>query len=123
MIRTGYFHVVSHKSVFTAVVSSDVNARVEGIGSYYTGGGGQIFQDILFAENGRNHFNFLFGRTQVVRRAFTGDDCLSQMIELVLQDYNKRDIIVFHYKGFLFVVQMGKIEGTGNGAFKLEKAG
>ena len=61
MVRVGDGHIVDEKSVFVAVPASDVDAGIERVRGHDAGHGGEVFQHVLFAENGRNPFESLDG--------------------------------------------------------------
>ena len=83
MVRVGDGHVVDEKTVLVAVSAADVDAGIEGVRGHDAGYGGQVFQHVLFAEDGRDPFDSFDGGEDSPAGREGRDDDFFQVVQFV----------------------------------------
>lgn len=106
MVRVGDGHIVDEKSVFVAVPASDVDAGIERVRGHDAGHGGEVFQHVLFAENGRNPFDSLDGGEDSPASREGGDDDFFQVVLFVTQGNDEGCVAFVEFVIFFFIVDV-----------------
>lgn len=106
MVRVGDGHIVDEKSVFVAVPASDVDAGIERVRGHDAGHGGEVFQHVLFAENGRNPFDSLDGGEDSPASREGGDDDFFQVVLFVAQGNDEGCVAFVEFVSFFFIVDV-----------------
>ena len=117
MVRVGDGHIVDEKSVFVAVSASDVDAGIECVRGYDAGHGGEVFQYVLFTENGWDPLDSFDGREDSPAGREGGDDNFFQVVLFVAQGNDERSVAFVELVSFFFIVDVRKFQRARNGTF------